>query len=141
MNSRNDSALSESLEIGDHDAHDSLANRERLGVAYKALHSNAPRALDLFAALNVAIQDEFAGRTKGICLAAGMSEKQYQHIVKGLNGDGYPAVILAVLWEAAPQSMARVIGRVFAPMGYTAPTEVRHHGLPCDCPECLARPW
>lgn len=104
--------------LGDMGGHDALANRERAGVAYKGLHSNAPQALDLFAALNVAIQDEFAGRVKGICLEAGLSEKQYRHVNEGLNGDGYPAVMMALLWNAAPKSFAAVLDRVLKPMGY-----------------------
>lgn len=121
--------------IGDDCGHDAASNRDRLGGAYKSLHSHVPSALDAFAALNVALQDEFSGRLKSICLGAGLSESQYRHFDDGLNGQGYPAVMLAILMDAAPARFIRACGRMFAAHGY----EIRQlpERVPVETPEAI----
>lgn len=109
---------------------------ERLGVAYKGLRSTAPKALQVFALLNMALLEAYEGRVRSICLSAGLTQKQYQHFEDGLHGDGYAAVMLAVLIEASPSRFVAAINRVLDHYGYKPITRKAEH-VPFETPEAI----
>lgn len=94
------------------------AIRARLTEAYRWIHANRPRALDMTAELCSSLHDHFAGRLRSVCLAAGMSDKQYGHLDEGINGDGISVAALMVLLEAAPASVIPALANVLFPLGY-----------------------
>lgn len=112
------SALLSPAALGDGESCDSLAIRDRLSSAYKALAMACPRALDHHAALNASLHDGFAGRLRTLCRVNGLTDAQYAHFVEGLAGDGYSVALLMVLLEAAPATVAQALDDVLQPLGF-----------------------
>lgn len=118
MNSCRNSDPLRSNDLGDFGGSVTPAIRSRLTEAYRWIHANRPRALDMTATLLSSLHDHLSGRLRSICLAAGMSSKQYQHVDEGINGDGISVAALMVLLEAAPASVVPSLADVLGPLGY-----------------------